>query len=94
MRDQKYIHFDVLQGIDDVIVTFNTAINHSDMAFDLTRNKENIISAGFVAYTVDRDSYNDLIAIPRCYGRSDSLGVQADPETDSKILRRQMNVDD
>lgn len=71
---QKYV------VIDDVIILFSELLNHSQF------KSFNPTSAGFVSIGVD-DTGNPY---GKCYGRSVSLGIDSNPETDTYLLNRQI----
>lgn len=80
----KYIHFDNVGGIPDMIVMFPECLKHDFMARRLAppdmedRPADNVISAGFVSIQDERAS---------CYGESTSLKKKSAPE-DTAMLQR------
>ena len=67
-------------------IVFSAAIQHKEMV----GYNEKCEGAGFVSFTVEKDSYGDDIIAARCHGKSVSLGIESRPEEDSKILTRQI----
>lgn len=81
----KYIHFDNVGGIPDIIVMFPECIQHDFMARRLapvgTDNPaDNVLSAGVVSIQDEQAS---------CYGESTSLKKKSDPK-DTGILQRML----
>lgn len=72
MKEMKYIKTE-----DHGMVIFENSIQHRYMARWLGSK---VISAGFVS----KDQNGELC----CYGKSTSLGIDSDPETDTKRLSR------
>jgi len=73
----KYIHFDNVGGIPDMIVIFPECLKHDFMARRLAppnmenNPADNVISAGFVSIQDERAS---------CFGESTSLKKKSAPE--------------
>lgn len=61
-------------------VIFHPGIQHSDVSVKLLVGKNEIKSAGFIKQTDDGHFV--------CYGESTSLGLQSNPEIDSKLVDR------
>ena len=78
--NMKYI---VWNGMYMMIVVFE-GMQHSDMAHALGIT-DKVLSAGFV--------FNDALNDIRCHGRSVSVGVNSDPERDTKLLRQRLGWD-
>ena len=66
-------------------IIFSAAIQHKEMV----GYGENCEGAGFVHFAIQKDDYGDIVAA-KCYGKSESLGIESRPEEDSKILTRQI----
>lgn len=72
----KYIVFS-----DMTACIFGNHVSHKAMAANRP-----VKSAGFCMLETTRNSFDDIrLGYCSCFGRSDSLGVESDPE-DSKIL--------
>lgn len=69
---------------DRTIIVFPEMIQHKEFA------SFNPISAGFIAFGVNGDG-NPTCS---CYGESISLGLQSNPERDTKIAKLQLNMND
>ena len=77
MYKQKYI---IIKHGD--IIIFPGSINHSDF------REFSPISAGFISFGVNQKGNPTC----ECYGESVSLGLKSDPEKDTIIARRQLNM--
>ena len=67
---------------DNEIVVFGEIMQHSDF------RHMNPIRAGFIAFGVNKEG-NPTCS---CYGKSISLGMDSDPELDTQIAKRQLNM--
>lgn len=67
---------------DKSIIVFSETFNHSDF-----RSKEPI-SAGFISFGINKQG-NPTCS---CYGESTSLGLKSDPERDTTIAKRHLNM--
>jgi len=81
----KYIHFDNVGGIPDIIVIFPECLKHDFIARRLApvgmeNPADNVLSAGFVSIQDEQAS---------CYGESTSLKKKSDPE-DTAMLQRML----
>jgi hypothetical protein len=65
-----------------VIIVFPELMQHSDF------KDWNPISAGFISFGVNKEG-NPTCS---CYGKSISLGLESNPEEDTKIAKRQLNM--
>jgi hypothetical protein len=84
--DMKYI-------MDDVTpIIFCPTMNHDNMARRLFGRMEyikgRVTSAGFLAFRVGEDGNVCVHA----YGKSESLGIESQPERDSRIITRALNA--
>lgn len=68
---------------DKEIIVFSELFNHSDF------RSNNPISAGFISFGV-----KDGNPTCSCYGESISLGLKSNPEEDTMIAKRQLNMMD
>lgn len=74
----KYIVVD--DGLNPIIMyIFPTFVKHDKFSLQMGLDRNQILSAGFVDFTNQK-----------CFGHSESLNVQSDPETDNKILQAMM----
>lgn len=64
-------------------IIFDPLIMHKDM-----RGTREVVSAGFVIITLDRELEPNVVA--QCYGRSDSLNIESRPEVDSKLIGKKI----
>ena len=67
---------------DNKIVVFGEVFQHSDF------RHMNPIRAGFISFGVNKEG-NPTCS---CYGKSISLGMASDPELDTQIAKRQLNM--
>lgn len=67
---------------DRVIIVFSELLQHKEF------ESFNPISAGFISFGVNKEG-NPTCS---CYGESISLGLQSDPERDTKIAKMQLNM--
>ena len=77
----KYIVFK-----DESCVIFPDSTSHNEMA-----GNKPVSSAGFCIVETYRNNFDDIRANVSCYGRSDSLNVESNPQ-DNKIISRMFNV--
>jgi hypothetical protein len=68
---------------DLVIIVFPELLQHSEF------KKFEPVSAGFISFGVKEGN-----PTCSCYGESISLGLKSDPEEDTKIAKRQLNMQD
>lgn len=69
---------------DKEVIVFGELMQHSDFRhFDP-------ISAGFISIGVNKDG-NPTCS---CYGRSISLGIDSDPERDTRLAKMQLGLED
>jgi hypothetical protein len=80
MENGKYIVLD-MYVCDHCPIVFPPYIGHDDIVRKMGFKKEDVISAGFVEFGNEKNSI-------RCYGRSTTLGKEARPEEDAKLIRR------
>lgn len=66
------------------IVVFGPVFNHSDF------RHMNPVRAGFISFGVNKDG-NPTCS---CYGKSISLGMESDPELDTRIAKFQLGLMD
>ena len=66
------------------IIVFSELFNHSDF------RDNDPISAGFISFGVNNQG-NPTCS---CYGESISLGLKSNPEEDTMIAKRQLNMMD
>jgi len=64
------------------IIVFPELLQHSDF------KKFNPISAGFISFGINKEGNPSC----SCYGESISLGLKSDPEEDTKIAKKQLNM--
>ena len=74
---QKYI---ITENTE--IIVFSELLQHSDF------KSFNPISAGFISFGTNKEG-NPTCS---CYGKSISLGLNSNPEEDTKIAKRQLNM--
>lgn len=74
---QKYII-----TADEIIIVFPELLQHSEF------KSWKPISAGFISFGVNKEGNPSC----SCYGESISLGLQSNPEEDTKIAKRQLNM--
>jgi hypothetical protein len=74
---QKYI----ITNNNEIIV-FSELLQHSAFA------KFNPVSAGFISFGVNKEGNPSC----SCYGESISLGLKSNPEEDTKLAKRQLNM--
>lgn len=67
---------------DREIIVFSELFNHSDF------KKFNPVSAGFISFGVNKQG-NPTCS---CYGESVSLGLKSNPESDTILAKRQLNM--
>jgi len=67
---------------DNYIVVFGELFNHSDF------RHMDPIRAGFISFGVNKEG-NPTCS---CYGESISLGMVSDPDLDTQIAKRQLNM--
>jgi hypothetical protein len=67
---------------DRIIIVFPELMQHSDF------KHFNPTSAGFISIGVNKEG-NPTCS---CYGKSVSLGLESNPEEDTKIAKRQLNM--
>jgi hypothetical protein len=67
---------------DKVIIVFPELIQHSEF------KHFNPTSAGFISIGVNKQGNPSC----SCYGESISLGLKSNPEEDTKIAKRQLNM--
>jgi len=77
----KYVRF-TDEWLSDCIIVFSSSLNHNQ-TIERIRH-ETIVSAGFVSFDGDGGL--------RCFGRSESLDLESNPEKDTALLLRQMNA--
>ena len=77
----KYVRF-TDEWLSDCIIVFSSSLNHNQ-TIERIRH-ETIVSAGFVSFDCDGGL--------RCFGRSESLDLESNPEKDTALLLRQMNA--
>jgi hypothetical protein len=68
---------------DLVIIVFPELLQHSEF------KKFEPVRAGFISFGVKEGN-----PTCSCYGESISLGLKSDPEEDTKIAKRQLNMQD
>lgn len=66
-------------------IVFSASIQHKDMV----GFNEKCEGAGFINFDFKKDSYGDTIVIAKCYGKSESLGIES-REQDSEIVTHQI----
>lgn len=71
--------------VDGCAIIFSAAIQHKDMV----GFNEKATGAGFVRFSIEVDSYGEIIIKANAYGKSISLGIESQ-EGDSRILTRQI----
>jgi hypothetical protein len=81
MNRAKYV---IVEGS---AIVFSAAIQHKDMV----GYNEKCEGAGFVYFTMIKDSFGDDIIAAKCYGESISLGIKSRGEEDSAIVTRQIS---
>jgi hypothetical protein len=64
------------------IIVFPELLQHSDF------KDFNPISAGFISIGINQHGNPSCT----CYGKSVSLGLESNPEEDTKLARRQLNM--
>lgn len=64
------------------IIVFPELLQHSDF------KKFNPISAGFISFGINKEGNPSCY----CYGESISLGLKSDPEEDTKLAKKQLNM--
>jgi hypothetical protein len=74
---QKYI---ITENTE--IIVFSELLQHSDF------KSFKPISAGFISFGINKEG-NPTCS---CYGKSISLGLNSNPEEDTKIAKRQLNM--
>jgi hypothetical protein len=74
---QKYVMTE-----ERVIIVFPELLQHSEF------KRFNPVSAGFISFGVNKQG-NPTCS---CYGESISLGLKSDPERDTDIAKRQLNM--
>jgi hypothetical protein len=74
---QKYVITD-----DREIIVFPELLQHSEF------KHFNPISAGFISFGVNKEGNPSC----SCYGKSVSLGLESNPEEDTKIAKRQLGM--
>ena len=67
---------------DKVIIVFPELLQHSEF------KHFNPTSAGFISFGVNKEGNPSC----SCYGESISLGLVSNPEEDTKIAKRQLNM--
>lgn len=67
---------------DREIIVFSELFNHSDF------KNFNPVSAGFISFGVNKQG-NPTCS---CYGESVSLGLKSNPESDTILAKRQLNM--
>ena len=67
---------------DKIIIVFSELLQHSEFKWF------NPISAGFISFGVNQQGNPSC----ECYGESVSLGLKSNPEEDTKIAKRQLNM--
>jgi hypothetical protein len=67
-------------------IVFSAVIQHKEM---VGHNKK-CEGAGFVYFTMTKDSFGDDIIAAVCYGESVSLGIKSREDEDSAIVTRQI----
>jgi hypothetical protein len=67
---------------DGIIIVFPELIQHSDF------KHFNPTSAGFISIGVNKEG-NPTCS---CYGKSVSLGLESNPEEDTKLAKKQLNM--
>jgi hypothetical protein len=88
MSKTKYIVFK--DGGNEEIVIFGCTQNHSDIADFMRLGKDDIVSAGFVNIYIDS---NDKIVV-HCYGKSDSLELDARIKKDTFLAKFALDPND
>lgn len=79
---QKYI-----KTSDNVIIVFSALLNHDEF------KSFNPVSAGFISINAKVQKHVKQwypITDCTCYGKSDSLGLKADEENDTRLAKRQI----
>jgi hypothetical protein len=64
------------------IIVFSELLNHSDF------EDFNPIRAGFISFGVNKEGNPSC----SCYGKSISLGLESNPEEDTKIAKQQLDM--
>ena len=67
---------------DGSMIVFSAAIKHSEF------RSWNPTSAGFISFSTNKDGG----VVCSCYGRSESLGIESNPEKDTRIANIQIAV--
>lgn len=84
---QKYVRIENYTGGCDVVFTFSKLVGHDEFVNRMMGvEKEDVVSAGFVDIR-ESDLGNPIY---HCYGKSVSLGLESNPESDSKELNYQL----
>jgi len=68
--------------VDGSVIVFSPAIKHS--SFESMKPT----SAGFISFGVDKDGNPSC----SCYGKSESLKLESNPEEDTKKAKFQLNL--
>jgi hypothetical protein len=72
--------------VEGSAIVFSAAIQHRDMV----GYNQKCEGAGFVYFTMTKDSFGDDIITAVCYGESVSLGIKSRGAEDSAIVTRQI----
>jgi hypothetical protein len=72
--------------INGSAIVFSGAIQNKDMV----GYNEKCEGAGFVYFTIGKDSFGDDDIVAKCYGESISLGIKSRGEVDSNLVTRQI----
>jgi hypothetical protein len=72
--------------VEGSAIVFSAAIQHRDMV----GYNQKCEGAGFVYFTMTKDSFGDDIITAVCYGESVSLGIKSREAEDSAIVTRQI----
>ncbi len=67
---------------DGVIIVFPELLQHSEF------KRFNPTSAGFISFGVNKEENPSC----SCYGESISLGLKSNPEEDTKLAKKQLNM--
>lgn len=78
MDNGKYI---VLNGKN--IIIFDPTLSHKEVAAGFLHDK--ITSAGFIVTSVDPHNKDEVLV--QCFGRSVTLSIPSDQETDERLAR-------
>lgn len=91
MNKVKYI---VIEGSYREMIIFGDTRQHVDVANKFLNDYNKIVSAGFLNICQGFDIAGHPIVSVQAYGESISLNVKSDPERDTKLAKRTLDLED